>query len=298
MKNRKSTLFIIIFLFAGLINCRYCLAKPKLSVLTTLFPLQEFSSAVGGERVLVELLLPPGAEPHTWEPRPSDIIKMNSADVFLYLGSGLEPWVDDLLKGTQNNSLEIVEVSSELAYITNSKGSLDPHIWLDFYYDQLILEQIMTTFSKKDPDGIEYYKKNGNNYKQKLISLDQQYQKQLKNCQNRTIFLAGHSAFGYLVKRYQLKQVPLHGLSPDSKPTAQKLAITIQLAKEQHIKTIFCESLVSDRLAKVLAEEIGASILVLNPGPNLTKEQLKSGITFLSLMEENLKQLKKGLLCE
>ena len=135
-------------------------------------------------------------------------------------------------------------------------------------------------------------------YRKKLKALDQKYQQGLKNCRHGKIFLAGHSAFGYLAERYHLEQIPLYGASPDAEPSPKKLAEVVDKARKNNIKVIYFESLSSDRLARVLAQEIGALVLALNPGPNLTKEQIKSGVTFLSLMEKNLINLREGLICE
>jgi zinc transport system substrate-binding protein len=109
--------------------------------------------------------------------------------------------------------------------------------------------------------------------------------------------LGGHAAFGYLARRYNLNQIALYGLSPDSKPTPRKLAEVVNLAEEHQIKVIYFEDYVSDELAKVIAKEVGAKILVLNAGANISQEQLKSGTTFLEIMEKNLEILKHGLCC-
>ncbi len=322
----KIILMLSFFIFGPLYSSP-CLAAQRLSVVTSLFPLQEFAVAVGGKRVKVDLLLPPGAEPHTWEPKPSDLVKLTKANVFLYLGAGMEPWVHDLIKGINRPSLQIIEVSQGLLLL-NSKISeengkcemsdhqvknhkadkvknqlhshchIDPHIWLDFHYDQIIVDKIANLFIKQDPEGTNIYRQNAVRYQKKLAELDQKYHEGLKKCCHRKIFLAGHSAFGYLAKRYHLEQIPLYGISPDAEPTPKKLAALVDIAKKDHIKAIYFEALGSNRLARVLAKEIGSLVLALNPGPNLTKKQLKSGVTFLSLMEENLLNLREGLICE
>jgi len=306
-------------LFYPLIPARVCLAtEKKLQVVTSLFPLQEMARAVGGERVNVDLLLPPGAEPHSWEPKPSDIIILTKADIFIYLGAGMEPWVQNILHGINHginrSSLKVVEASQGLATIKNREetdddekghhddghqhGPMDPHLWLDFSYDQIIVSKIAKAFSELDPAGKDIYTQNASQYQKKLAQLDRHYEEGLKGCQNRKIFFGGHSAFAYLAKRYHLEQVPLYGVSPDAEPSPKILAQTIDLARNLKIKTIFFEELVNDRLARVLAEEVGAGTLALNPGANITREQAKSGTTFLSLMEKNLENLRKGLICE
>jgi zinc transport system substrate-binding protein len=283
-------------------------AAKKIRVVTSVFPLLEFAGAVSGERGEVSLLLPPGAEIHTWQPRPSDIIRLSSADLFIYIGADLEPWLHDLLKSVRNPSLRVLEASRGITLIDeegivhnaheHEHGAHDPHIWLDFKNDQRIVDKIAAVLSELDPEGSSVFKRNAFIYKEKLQKLDQKFKDGLKDCVHRTIILAGHAAFGYLARSYNLHQISLYGLSPDSRPTPKKLIKVVELAKKYRIKVIFFEIRMRDELAKVLAGEIGARILVLNPGVNLTKEQLKSGRTFFDIMEANLENLKDGLDCK
>jgi zinc transport system substrate-binding protein len=283
-------------------------AAKKIRVVTSVFPLLEFAGAVSGERGEVSLLLPPGAEIHTWQPRPSDIIRLSSADLFIYIGADLEPWLHDLLKSVRNPNLRVLEASRGIPLIDeegivhnvheHEHGTHDPHIWLDFKNDQRIIDKIARVLSEMDPEGSSIFKRNAFIYKEKLQKLDQKYKDGFKDCVHRTIILAGHGAFGYLARSYNLRQISLYGLSPDSRPTPKKLIEVVDLAKKYRIKVIFFEIHVRDELAKILAKEIGARTLVLNPGANLTKEQLKSGKTFFDIMEANLENLKDGLDCK
>ncbi|NOR21163.1 MAG: zinc ABC transporter solute-binding protein [Candidatus Aminicenantes bacterium] len=283
-------------------------AAKKIRVVTSVFPLLEFAGAVSGERGEVSLLLPPGAEIHTWQPRPSDIIRLSSADLFIYVGADLEPWLHDLLKSVRNPNLKVLEASLGIPLIDeegivhnaheHEHGAHDPHIWLDFKNDQRIVDKIAAVLSEMDPEGSLVFKRNAFIYKEKLQMLDQKFKDGLMDCVHRTIILGGHAAFGYLARSYNLRQISLYGLSPDSSPTPKKLIKVVELAKKYRIKVIFFEIRVRDELAKVLAEEVGARTLVLNPGANLTKEQLKSGKTFFDIMEANLENLKDGLDCK
>lgn len=344
-KTRISAMAVAIVFIATISSwlaysspCQAATANKKLQVVTSLFPLQEMARSVGGDRVSVNLLLPPGAEPHSWEPKPSDIVTLTKADIFIYLGAGMEPWVYGILQSINRPSLKVFEASQGLPAIANGREKMetgenekgpphspdphaqhkdhndhdddhgddhdhhhdpmDPHFWLDFSYDQIIVSKIAKAFSELDPAGAGFYIQNASHYQKKLAELDRKYQEGLKGCQNRKIFLGGHSAFAYLAKRYHLEQVTLYGVSPDAEPSPKIVAETVDLAKRLKIKTIFFEELVSDRMARVLAEEVGAGTLTLNPGANITKEHLKSGVTFLSLMEKNLENLRKGLACE
>jgi len=298
--------FLILILFG--FQAQNLDAAKKIRIVTSVFPLLEFAEAVSGKRGEVSLLLPPGAEIHTWQPRPSDIIRLSSADLFIYIGADLEPWLHDLLKSVRNPNLRVLEASRGIPLIDeegivhnaheHEHGAHDPHIWLDFKNDQRIVGKIAAVLSEMDPKGSSIFKKNASAYKEKLRRLDQKFKDELKDCVHRTIILGGHAAFGYLARSYDLRQISLYGLSPDSSPTPKKLIDVVELAKKHRIKVIFFEIYVSDELAKVLAEEVGARTLVLNPGANLTKKQLKSGKTFFDIMEANLENLKDGLDCK
>ncbi len=278
---------------------------PKLGVMTSLFPLQEFAQAVGGKRVTAKLLLPPGAEPHTWEPRPSDIGKLSTSDILIYVGAEMEPWIQDIVKGTYNPNLSVLEVSRGLNLIQKKENAhnhktvgVDPHVWLDFDNAQKIINGIAKAFIGKDPHGTKYFRKNARSYREKLQGLDRKFRQGLRNCRYRVFVVGGHAAYSYLAERYGLIQIPLYGINPNSEPTPKQLVRVIRLAKRHYIKIIYFEISVSDKLAKVIAEEVGAKTLVLNSGANPTKGQLKSGVTFISLMEKNLENLRHGLVCQ
>jgi zinc transport system substrate-binding protein len=309
---RRGKAFMV-FLLLILLFPPATLGAEGLSVVTTLFPLKEFAQSVGGKRVTVRLLLPPGAEPHTWEPKPSDIVRLSHADLFIYIGAELEPRAHSIVKSLDNATIQIIAVSRGIPLIRADEvhhhaghdtkeelahGEGDPHIWLDFEYSQAIVDRIEDAFSKKDPEWAEYYRKNADDYKEKLKDLDLQYKKTLSNCASREFILGSHAAFAYMARRYGLKQISLYGVSPNSEPTPRKMAEVISMAKDHRVKAIYYEELVSDKLARAIAKEVGAETLVLNPGANLTKAQIESKITFLSLMERNLENLRNGLSCE
>jgi zinc transport system substrate-binding protein len=280
--------------------------------MTSIFPLKEFAQAVSGDWGVVDLLLPPGAEIHTWQPSPSDLVKLSSADVFIYIGAELEPWADDILRSVDNPDLHVIEASKGISLFRSEEedehddphsshehrnGALDPHIWLDFANDKKIIDRIVEVLSEIDPDRKEIFQNNAGIYKQKLHALDERYRKGLDRCDQKTIVLGGHAAFGYLARRYKLSQVSLYGLSPDSKPTPRQLIDVIRFVKENRIGVIFFEVNISSELANVIAKETGAKTLVLNPGASFPRKQRNSDITFLSIMEKNLESLKNGLRC-
>lgn len=120
----------------------------------------------------------------------------------------------------------------------------------------------------------------------------------LKGCRRREIVLGGHSAFAYMANRYGLVQIPLYGINPDSEPRPQEMATLIETAKKKGVKVVFFERLLNNQIAKVIAQEIDATTLVLNPGSNLTKKERQEGLSFIRIMEKNLINLKRGLECD
>ena len=306
----KRLLYFLLFLFIFLPEA----FAEQCSVMTTIFPLTDFAQAVGGDRVKVTQLLPPGAEAHTWEPKPSDIVKLSRADVFLYIGSEMEPWVAGILKTIENPKLVITEASQGLPLLRadqtdaggekhhhsneSTHGRFDPHIWLNFDYDRNIVDKITAGLSKRDPEGILYYRRNAEAYKAKLRDIDLRYRKEFGGCSSKEIILGSHAAFAYLAQQYGLTQVPLYGISPNAEPTPKKMAEVITLAKKYRARAIYYEELVSDKLAKTIANEVGAKTLVLSTGENLTQKQIEAKVTFLDLMEQNLENLKYGLTCK
>lgn len=319
-KTCGSKISAFLFMFAVLYGCGFSdiSQRTKLKITVSVFPLKEFAQAVCGERGEVKLLLPPGAEIHTWRPRPSDIITIAKSDVFIHIGTELEPWLQDVLKGINSPNLHVlrasdsvlpserVEHQTEVAHQEHQNeqdhkhthGSLDPHIWLDFAIDQRIIDNIIALFSQIDPAYQQLFELNGTAYKKKLGECDLKYRNELAQCKKRTFVLGGHAAFGYLARRYNLNQISLYGINPDSRPTPRQLVQVVELAKEHQIEVIYFEFYVSGDLAKVIAKEVGADTVVLNPAANLTVEQTKANVSFLEIMDKNLTRLKKGLSCD
>jgi zinc transport system substrate-binding protein len=320
LKQKIPNFFVFVFLILCIVGMGYAENRnpPKIKVITSVFPLMEFAQAVCGERGKVSLLLPPGAEIHTWRPRPSDMIKIAKSDVLIHIGAGLEPWLEDVLESVNNPRLHIFKamdsvlptesveykehIPHEHQHIEGADGhrhdTIDPHIWLDFVIDQRIIDALVELFSQIEPGNSALFQRNGIAYKQKLQECDRRYREELARCKSRTFILGGHAAFGYMAQRYGLRQLSLYGVSPDSRPTPRQLVRIVDLAKEHDIDMIYFEVYVSDDLAKVIAEEVGAKTCVLNPASNLTPEQSKENLTFLEIMDHNLESLKKGLSCD
>ncbi len=264
----------------------------RLKVVTSIFPLMDFARAVGGDRAEVNLLLPPGAEIHTWQPSARQILNLNRADLFIYIGQHLEPWADEVARSRRQSDRAVFEASRGKALLGN-----DPHLWLDFGLDGVIVAGIRDALAALDPQGVDVYRKNAASYIARLEDLDAKFKAALGTCSQRTLVVGGHAAFGYLAARYGLTQIALYGLSPDSEPTPRRMIEITRDIKERRIAAVFFETTVNPKLAKLLAKETGAVALPLSDGANLSPEQAARGFTFLQVMDQDLTSLRHGLRC-
>jgi len=277
----------------------------KLQVITTLYPLYDFVKNIGQDKVEATLLLPPGVEPHAFEPKPNDVMAINQAEVFVYTGKFMEVWAEDILKGVTNKNLKAVDTSKGIKLILSEfhdedepAGSSDPHIWLDFNNTQVMVDNITQGLVEKDPNNEDFYLANAVSYKKSLQELDESYRTTLNTCKIKEVVYGGHYAFGYLAKRYNLNYVAAQGIAPDSEPTANDMVNLVKQIKENRIKYVFYEELTSPKISETLAKETGTQMLLLNAAHNVTKQDLNNGVSYLSIMKENLANLKTGLECQ
>jgi zinc transport system substrate-binding protein len=274
----------------------------KLNVVTTFYPMYEFSKQVGGDHADVIALIPAGAEPHDFEPSAKDMTKVKEADIFVYNGI-VEGWAEQALQSAPNDKRIVVEASKGIELVEGlpEEGEehqdghiLDPHVWLDPVLAQKEVAFIQAAFEKADPANKEDYKKNADAYIAKLKELDAEYKSGLKDVKRKE-FVTQHAAFSYLAKEYGLTQIPIAGLSPEQEPSPDKMAEIVKFAKEHNVQTIFFETLVDPKVAQTVANEIGAKTDVLNPLEGLTDEDKKNNLDYIGIMNKNLEALKKAL---
>ena len=291
----------------------------QLNVVTTLFPLYDFTKNIAGDKVSVTLLLPPGVEAHSFEPKAGDMLRVNAADLFIFTGKFMEPWADGLLKGVDNKGLLVVDASTGITLMegedehhdhghgkgekhgkesNDHHGKIDPHLWLDFAIAQKIVDNILAALITRDPAGKDMYTQNAEAYKAKLVDLDRRYKETFLTCKKNIFIHGGHFAFNYLAKRYNLVYISAYHGSPDAEPTPKRLITLKKKMQENNIQYVYYEELIAPRVAEVLAKETGATLLKLHGAHNISKEEFEKGVSFLSLMEGNLKNLKAGLECQ
>ena len=283
--------------------------EEKLTVYASFYPMYDFASKIGGDKIDIKNMVPSGTEPHDWEPTASDIAKLEEASVFIYNGAGMEHWVETILSSIENKELIVVETSKGINLIDedhdheeedhsheedHDHGEYDPHIWLNPQNAKKQMEAIKDAFIQADSKNKDYYQENFNKYSEELDTLDREFKDSLSGFANRDIIVS-HSAFAYLCDAYDLNQIGIRGFSPDSEPDPARMAEIIKFAENHKMKVIFFEELVSPKVAETIAEAIGAETRVLSPIEGLSDEQLQNGDDYFSIMRQNLEALKYAL---
>lgn len=241
--------------------------------------LGELAERVGGNRVTVTDLTPPGAEPHDLDLSSRDIDALDNARLVLYLGGGFQPGLADAARRA-DRAVDLLRPDERR----------DPHIWLDPVRYAAAATVVERELAAADPAGAAGYKARGASFRAELASLDEEMRKGLATCQRREIVTA-HTAFGYLARRYQLVQEPITGVSPEAEPDPARLAELADLVRRKHVTTVFTEQLVSPRVAQTLAREAGVRVAVLDP----LESRLKDG--YVAAMRRNLATLRTALGC-
>lgn len=278
-----------------------------LQVVTTLFPVYDFARSIAGDEAVVTLLLPPGVEAHAFEPRPEDAVKTAKADLFIYTNRLMEPWAEKFVSGLGTTKLTLVDASEGIALSPAEHGhdddtqhehaALDPHVWLDPANAKTMVTTIAAAMIAKDPSHGELYRANAAALQQQMTQLDADYRAGLHDCRTRTLLHGGHYAFGYLAKRYGLQYQSAVSVNADAEPTAAQMASLVQQIRTSGVHYIFSEELVSPRLTEAIAREAGVKVLALHNLHDMSKEDFKAGVSYLTLMRRNLDNLKIGLEC-
>ena len=260
---------------------------PALSVVSTSNIVGDWVRRVGGERVSLFSLLPPDADPHTFQPGARDVARVADADLILSVGLSLEGgWLDELIENAARDHESIVSLGElaepiEFAGIfgeddheedgdsdgeeedDQEHGSLDPHFWFDPLRVQSAVNEIAARLSTLDPEGAEYYTSNADSYIRELGELHSWVQERVKAIpkENR-ILVTSHDSFQYFATRYDFEVVgAIFPTTTEAEPTAQDLAALVKTIEHEGARVVFGENVHSDRLAQRIAEETGAAVV-------------------------------------
>ena len=274
--------------------------KLPLQTSASFYPLAYLTQRISGNLATVTNITPPGIEPHDFEPTSPDVAKIYGSKLFVFNGNGVDAWAEKLAPSLESYHVTVIKMSDRVESLKSSSENEeepDPHFWLDPISMSTQTDIIADTLIKIDPANTEEYNKNRNTLKSDLAQLDVEYKNGLASCQIREI-ITSHNAFAYLAKRYDFNTFHILGLSPEEDPSPKKIAEVVELAKNKNIKYIFFETMASPKLSQTIAQEVGATTLVLNPIEGLSDEDINNGKDYLHVMRENLTNLRTAMICK
>ena len=314
--NKKSVLVVLlvglVVLFFPILADQQVEGQSKIQIYTSIYPLHDLASRLVGDKFELELVVPNGVEIHGYEPSPRQIARLEKADLFFYIGLGLESWAEKVVQNLEEAGVKTVRVTKDLKLLEFEEHdhsncrchehhghehhghTYDPHVWLDPFNMKEIAYLITEELIRLDQGNQEFYRANYRDYSAQIEQLDREFKKGLAE-KKREYILVSHSAFGYLGRRYGFKQLSVTGISPDQEPTPGSLARLIGEVKEHNLEYIFLETLASPKTVDVLADEADLQVLELNPVAGLTAKEIAGGEDYFSLMRKNLVNLKKAL---
>ena len=264
----------------------------KVMVVASIAPLGYFARRVGGDRVEVEMLVPPGSSPHTFEPKPEQLRALSKAKVLVLNGVGLELWADDLIGAARNPDLKVVKTADGLDILRASGHGQEqfgnPHVWLDPIDAIRQVEKIRDALIEADPAGADTYHGNADSLVADLRKLDAEIKAAVATFRSKD-FVSQHAAWAYFARRYGLVEAAVVETTPGREPSPGEIADIVQTVKRTGARAVFAEPQLSQKAAQVIAAETGAKVLLVNP------LGIPPDYDYLETMRYNLAELKKGL---
>lgn len=279
----------------------------KLKIVATMFPQYDFCRQICGDTADLTLLLPPGVESHSYDPTPSDIMTIINCDIFIYTGPQMESWVETILDGV-GEDVKVVDLSQCVELSCSHEDhehedhehahhhDYDPHIWTSPVNAINMTQMITDSLCEISPRNAEFYRDNCDKYCAELSKLDSDLKAVSESAKRDTLVFGGRFAFGYLTEEYSFKwQAAYDSCSHESEPSVGKVAQLIDYVMDNDIPVVYYEELTDPTVARTIAKESGAELLLLHSCHNLSKYEFDSGATYISLMQVNVENLRKGL---
>ncbi|HOC90728.1 MAG TPA: metal ABC transporter substrate-binding protein [bacterium] len=281
----------------------------RIVVVTSIFPLADIISQVGGEHVDVKFLVQPGQSPHTFEPLPADMKVLSDADIVALVGFGFEFWADKMLSSVQNKDVKRIQFSDHVKPIIGEahehghedesghegehedKMEANPHYWLSPRRAMIVVSVIRNALIEKAPENSGYFSEKADDYILELKKLDGELTVHSKALAGRK-FIAFHSAWDYVAKDYELEQAGVIQEFPGKEPAPEQLARIVDKARASKAKAIFAEPQLNSKTANIIAKEAGIKVAILDPlgGPGVPGRD-----SYLKLMRYNLGEMRKAL---
>ncbi len=294
---------LILFLCALLLLCSCGTAKDdeKTDVVATMFPQYDFARNIAAERANVELLLDFGTDAHSYEPTPADIMKIATADLFIYTGDEMEIWAKTLLESTDvknaidRGTLRVLDLSKHVELIPmhdhdHGHDEYDSHIWTSPDNAVKMCRAISDALCEIDPDGAALYGENLVEYTASLAELSAS----LSSFDGGEVFFGGSFAFRYMFDEAGLSHHSIYeGCASHAEPSAADIAKMVEKIKASDARYVFYDAPSEKKIAESIAAECGAEVLHLHAVHNITKDEFDAGENYLSLMQKNIETLRK-----
>lgn len=313
--KRLLTIIIVAALAFSLAGCGAPEAEDAggVSVVATVFAPYDFARQLVGDNGTVTMLLPPGSEAHSYEPTPKDILEIQNADVFIYVGGESDAWVGEVLESVGEGAyaitlMDCVELLEEetvegmeggdahAGHDHAHEAEYDEHVWTSPRNAKLICEKIAGALCAVDPENAAEYGANLELYSGRLNELDAAFAEIAANGARDTLIFADRFPLLYFVRAYGLKYyAAFPGCSEDAEPSAATVAFIIDKVRDEEIPVVFHVELSNEDMADIVCDETGAAKRQFNACHNVTRAQFSSGVTYLDLMWENTEVLKEAL---
>lgn len=308
----KKIIILIISLFI-ITGCTNKEAENKIKVVSTIFPGYDFARAVGSDNIDLTMLIQPGSESHTYDPTPKDIIKIQSSDIFIYVGGESEEWVSGILENISSTTkvirlMDLVAVKEEEIIEGmehnhdtehdkhDHETEYDEHIWTSPNNVIKMIEEIRKTLIMIDSQNSSYYESNASIYIDKLNQIDNDIKEVINHSQLSELVFGDRFPFRYFVDEYDLGyRAAFPGCSSDVEASSKTITYLVDYIKENKIPVVLYIELSNQNIATTLAEEAKVKKLPFYSAHNLTKEEFDKGVTYVDLMNQNIVSLKEAL---
>ncbi len=312
MKKLLAVLLTAITLLLSLCGCSQTQSEDaKLSIVTTLFAPYDFARSLTAkmEDVSLTMLLKPGSESHHFEPTPKDIITVQNADIFIYVGGESDAWVDTILQSIDTDGMTILTLMDCVELICTEEhedheahdehgheNEYDEHIWTSPRNAMLICDKIEAALLQVCPAQTDAIYSAAEDYQLKLSELDAAFVSLFANSKRNNIIMGDRFPFLYFAKAYGMEyDAAFPGCAAESEPNPKTMTALIDKVKEQNIPVVFHMELSNQAVCDAICEATGAKKLQLHACHNITKDDFDAGETYLSFMEQNLSNLQEAL---
>jgi zinc transport system substrate-binding protein len=254
------------------------------------------------------MLLPPGAESHSFEPTPRDIIAIQDSDIFIYVGGESDEWVERILESMDTDKMTILtlmecvdvveeEIVEGMEEEEEEEGiAYDEHVWTSPANAAFIVRTIAEALCETDTENAAYYRQNENDYTAKLNELDSAFREVVSGAKRRTIVFGDRFPFRYFADAYGLSYfAAFPGCSTETECSAATIAFLIDKVKDEGIPVVFHIELSNEQMADTISEATGAKKMLLHATHNISKTDFDRGANYLELMNGNVKNLREAL---